>query len=73
MGLSNLRFVRGANESRNGDRPIVGDKTASIGQAVLDLVALVVAEMQRRDENLNKTSESVAADKKDSEKKGGES
>jgi hypothetical protein len=51
-------------ERRNGNRLIVGDKTgpASIGEALLELVALVVAELKRRDEDLSKTSESVAAD-----------
>jgi hypothetical protein len=81
MGLADFRRGRsdGAEpqgERRNGNKFIVGDKSGvtSIGEALLELVSLVVAEMQRRDEDLSKTSESDAADKKDSEdKKGGES
>lgn len=78
MGLADFRRGRtiGAEpqgERRNGNKLIVGDKTRSIGEALLELVALVVAELKRRDEDLSKTSESVAPDKKDSEENGGES
>jgi hypothetical protein len=78
MGLADFRRGRsdGAEpqgEARNGNSLIVGDKTRSIGEALLELVALVIAELKRRDEDLSKTSESVAAEKKDSEENGGES
>ena len=69
MGLVDFRRGRTIGEEprgerRNGNRFIVGDKTgpASIGEALVELVALVVAELKRRDEDLSKTSESVAAD-----------
>jgi hypothetical protein len=69
MGLVDFRRGRTIGEEprserRNGNRFIVGDKTdpASIGKALVELVALVVAELKRRDEKARRDPNESAPD-----------